>query len=65
MVMVYDAQEKVVYEQKIGQDGAWGELDAKYRITFGVDGIHVLRHWCLAGCANPEHVIMMPELRRL
>jgi len=62
-VRVYGRDGSLRYEKLIGSDGAWSELDAKYRIIFDADKIQVLRYECRAGCANPNFVISMAELR--
>ena len=61
-MQVRDSRGKVVYRRKIAHDGAWDELDARYRVTFEPDEIRVQPYDCRGGCSGAYHTIRLGEL---
>lgn len=61
-MQVRDSRGEVVYRRKIAHDGAWDELDARYRITFEPDEIRVQPFNCRGGCSDAYHIIRLGEL---
>ena len=56
---IYDRQDKVLYEEMIGSDGAWSELDNAFEdIRFDNDVIRISQLW------GRSYLIKQSELRR-
>ena len=56
---IYDRQDKVLYEEMIGSDGAWSELDNAFEdIRFDDDVIRISQLW------GRSYLIKQSELRR-
>jgi len=58
-IKIYDRQDKVLYEEMIGSDGAWSELDNAFEdIRFDNDVIRISQLW------GRSYLIKQSELSR-